>query len=754
MIKVSNVSKIYKNKKESIIALNDISFELPSKGFVGLSGENGCGKTTFLNLLSTLDYDFSGEIFIDNLNVRDNRDYIRKKVISFVLQDDFFISNLSVLDNIMLINSKSDLSQLKSFNMEDKINKYTYELSGGQKQKVSLIRGLEKEFDILLVDEPTSSLDENTTKNVFELLSNIAKDKLVILVSHDMEMMNAYCNLIIRLNSGKVEYIKNNITVSDVNYDDDGVTFYGDVNLHSISLEKMNDILDRKEHFIIKKEKQINKININYNKKDYVVEDDKIDKTQRKLLFKSYFKKTLPSSIVFSVLVSILLLLFETFFDFRFYNSNDFLYKSLIKNQDSYLICDQDVVKSEEDFINKEILNNFAKKHSFSIDYSDQINTDLSFGFKEFSIYRPFIVSFVSTDFKNYDFAAGTAPVDNSKIVITDYIADALIISNSYYSNYEDIISEGIFLGSQNISVSGIIDTNYEQYKNEKLSKKDSFDFLYYYNSVFASIFYLDSFVGNEYEAFFIKNVDSFVKLKIDESIGSMYCKVNDSLAAKMNYSGDYKYPIKTPYGEYYVDGIVEDFSEQDNIYFSSDIKHDIESSDSFDYFMLNLDNKEVFDYLVDKNISFICYSYSYAMRVIDVINLLQKLFVVFISIILIAMSLYFIGYFKRIDFQNKNLYCITRFNGFKFKNYIINESKVLLIYIATTVLLNTLLYFGIYGILNLFLTITFEIDVIMFNYNFWTPFIGMLVFVLILLIVYIIRCFKKKNKNLIKFIR
>ena len=754
MIKFVNVTKVYKNKDDEVKALDDISLQLPNKGFVGLAGENGCGKTTFLNILSTLDSDFEGDIYINNLDVTSNIDYIRKSIVSFVFQENLFVRNLSVKDNICLINPNYDIGVFNRFEIYEKKDKYPDELSGGQKQKVSLLRGLEKDYDILLVDEPTSSLDEKTTKQVFELLSEIAENKLVILVSHDMEMMNAYCNLIVRLNNGELEYIKENNTVSDVVYDEDGVTFYGDVNLHSISIDKMNQILKNKKSFVIKKQDDLFTTRLDYEGNNYQVKRDSIDKPQSCLMFKSYFKRSLSKSIIFTIIISLFVLLLEVLFDFSFFRENDFVYETLSKNQDAYLICKQDVVENSDMIIRKETLKKMASDYSISVDYSNHIDGEANLDFKEFSIYKPYILSNVYTDFNNFEFLAGKAPNDTTKIAISDYIADAIILTDSRYSNYDDIINFGIFINDFIVSVSGIIETNYELYKKENLNEKEFTDFSYNQEYIYSAIFHYNSFLCDEYEAFYLNSTQSFVRLKIDNTIEKYHCKLNKALALYFDYDGSYEYNIKTQYGYFIVDGIVEDESDQVCIYFSDDIKENINDEISFDFFMVDISKRAVFDFLQIRNIEYYCYSYIYARKVIDIVNLLSKLFFSLVSLVLIGASLYVFGYIKSLNKLNKNLYCLTRMNGFTYKNYISTELKSLIIYILAIFVISIAIYFSMYSLINLLLTKTFGIDIFIFNKSVSTPFIILGIVYLIMGAIYTIYTYTRKNKNLIKYIR
>ena len=233
MITIKNVTKKYKTQKEDVIALNDISLTLPSKGLIGLSGENGCGKSTLLNLISTYDIEFEGNIFIDNIDIKSNENFIKKDIISYMMQDDLFVKNLNVEENIKLINSNNELveNQIRSFDILSKKNKYAYELSGGQKQRVSMIISFLKKYDILLVDEPTCSLNEEMEIEVFKILKEIAKEKLVILVSHNKSLLKENCQMIVYLHDGKLtDVVLNNF--NNIVYNENVITFNNHINFN------------------------------------------------------------------------------------------------------------------------------------------------------------------------------------------------------------------------------------------------------------------------------------------------------------------------------------------------------------------------------------------------------------------------------------------------------------------------------------------------------------------------------------------
>jgi putative ABC transport system ATP-binding protein len=198
MIKVSNLTKIYKSKnKDKCVAIDNISFDLPEKGLVFIIGKSGSGKSTLLNMLGGLDNVTSGEVNvlgndIHTFNERDLYSY-RTSLIGFVFQDFHLLDDLTIEENInfslklLNVNNKERVNEvLKEVDLEGYNDRYPNELSGGQKQRVAIARALVKNPNIILADEPTGNLDSNTTEQIMKLIKRISKEKLVIIVSHNL----------------------------------------------------------------------------------------------------------------------------------------------------------------------------------------------------------------------------------------------------------------------------------------------------------------------------------------------------------------------------------------------------------------------------------------------------------------------------------------------------------------------------------------------------------------------------------------
>ena len=218
MIEVKHLKKTYIGKnKEKSRGLIDVSFSLPSKGFVFVLGKSGSGKSTLLNRIGTLDTPTSGEILVDGKNIssftESEKNYYRSKYCGFIFQDYQLINELTVKENVRLaLDLISDASEkesrakkaLKDRGLEGYGDKYPNELSGGQKQRVSIARALVKKPKLILCDEPTGNLDKQTSKAILDCLKKRSKDCLIFMVSHDPEASLIYADRRIHIQEGLV----------------------------------------------------------------------------------------------------------------------------------------------------------------------------------------------------------------------------------------------------------------------------------------------------------------------------------------------------------------------------------------------------------------------------------------------------------------------------------------------------------------------------------------------------------------------
>ena len=218
MLELRHISRIYRSGENTLRALDDLSLCFGDHEFVSVLGASGSGKTTLLNVIGGLDQYDEGDMIVDGSSTRSfkDRDWdsYRSQTIGFIFQNYNLISHLSVLENVKIAlsiagisNSESQriaIAALKDVGLEEQIHKKPNQLSGGQMQRVAIARALVTNPKIILADEPTGALDSNTSRQIMDLIQKISHDKLVIMVTHNPDLAEAYSDRIIRLSDGKV----------------------------------------------------------------------------------------------------------------------------------------------------------------------------------------------------------------------------------------------------------------------------------------------------------------------------------------------------------------------------------------------------------------------------------------------------------------------------------------------------------------------------------------------------------------------
>ncbi|MBD5132101.1 MAG: macrolide ABC transporter ATP-binding protein/permease [Clostridiales bacterium] len=216
LLKLENIKKTYgTDTGVTFRALKDVSLTFGDKGLVFIVGRSGSGKSTLLNIIGGLDKPDSGNILVGDVNVAQMTgkevDAYRNTVIGFVFQDFNLVTSMNVYDNVKLaleLQSKADEGKvdkaIAAVGMQDKAHSRVLNLSGGQKQRVAIARALVKEPQIILADEPTGALDSKTGEEVMGIFRTLAEEKLVVVVTHDMEKAITYGDRIIEMRDGNV----------------------------------------------------------------------------------------------------------------------------------------------------------------------------------------------------------------------------------------------------------------------------------------------------------------------------------------------------------------------------------------------------------------------------------------------------------------------------------------------------------------------------------------------------------------------
>ncbi len=476
LVKLEGVNKYYQSGDEKVHALKNISLELPKSGLVFVLGQSGCGKSTLLNILGGLDKPDEGRILIEgadfskftsaNLN-----DYLNS-YLGFIFQEYNILKDLNLYDNIALplemqnINKKEikkktleiidqvGLSALK----KRKIN----QLSGGQRQRIAVARALIKNPKMIIADEPTGNLDSVTGETIFELLKNLSKDRLVLIVTHDEESAYRFGDRIIKIEDGQlVEDIVAPFAEQDKQPLLPPVI---DENLPLSKVVSTRNRDDKPENGLLKLTKVSTPIGTSF-----------------KLALKNINHKKLRF-----ILMTLVCALSLAFFSFTIELNDDPIRQNIYTSVDNnYLYADllekselpEGYVKNSiyDDYIGTQLPNNSYETikekipsltvHEYknvSVNYSDFSSQVDSFFTGELS----YLTKFDSRN--NYKLLYGRTPVlDQNEIMITDYIAETLIRMNYLQEakSYSDFLGRYIKIATDKYyKIVGIIDTNFEKY--------------------------------------------------------------------------------------------------------------------------------------------------------------------------------------------------------------------------------------------------------------------------------------------------
>ena len=218
MLQIKNIHKVYRSEDVETHALDGVSVDFRENEFVSVLGPSGSGKTTLLNIVGGLDHYDSGDLIIDGVSTKEYRsrdwDAYRNHRIGFVFQSYNLISHQTILSNVELALTLSGVSgaekrkraeeALKAVGLGAHMDKRPSQLSGGQMQRVAIARAIINNPDIILADEPTGALDSKTSVQIMDLLKKIAKDKLVVMVTHNPDLAKKYSTRIISFKDGKI----------------------------------------------------------------------------------------------------------------------------------------------------------------------------------------------------------------------------------------------------------------------------------------------------------------------------------------------------------------------------------------------------------------------------------------------------------------------------------------------------------------------------------------------------------------------
>lgn len=472
MLSLKNVNKYFnRHRKNEIHVINNISLEFNDNGLVALLGPSGCGKTTLLNAIGGLDKIKSGKIYVNGKKISSKIDgkvdKIRNLNIGYIFQDYKLVDNMSVFDNVALvltmlgIKDKNEVKNRVEYVL-DKVGMLRYKrrpanmLSGGERQRVGIARALVKNPNIILADEPTGNLDSKNSLEIMKIIKSISKDRLVILVTHEVNLAKFYADRIIELKDGSIvkDYI--NKDKEDLDYAIDNNIYLKDFDKHDVIKDEdklINIYLDDKDKIKLDIVVRNGNIYVNSKNRDNIVvidEDSNIElindsykKIQESDIDKYNFdlkddgKKKRYSSIFNPI--SLITNGFRKVFDYSFLKkllllgfilSGMFIMYSVSSIASTINVKDEDFVTMNKNYLsvnlNKIKVDDYLKYENLdSVDYIIPGNSSVNFSVNYNDYYQSInikdILSGSLSDInliKDSDIVYGTMPKEMNEVVV------------------------------------------------------------------------------------------------------------------------------------------------------------------------------------------------------------------------------------------------------------------------------------------------------------------------------------------------
>lgn len=504
MLEIKNLCKIYNSDNNKVKALDNVSFTLPKNGMVFVVGKSGCGKTTLLNIIGGLDSLSSGDVFINNKGIskfnEKELDNYRNSTIGFIFQDFCLIEGMNVKNNIQLsLNFKDEKQKvdidaiLNKVGLKGFAHRYPKQLSAGQKQRVSIARAIVKKPEIILADEPTGNVDDKTSKQILDLLKEISKNTLVIIISHNQEEAYQYADRIIEMHDGKIISDKHlNQNNSDILYiDKQKAILPGNGNIKSEDLKLINEQIKQSfgNYKIYQHEEKFVE---NHNKaENYQIktEDVKMNFLSKLKYSTFFFKKNFVFNLFIILLIVFVTSVFSVTQNIAFVDNND----EFIRIAQECKVTDVSYNKrygtdSSTSIDNIETLQEIAKDYNIEVEPVYNVSMDFSTSSTSNTLYHPLpntktysniyisssngvLVTSKENLIKRYnslDILCGSINENGLGVIITDYLADC-IIYHSNYDSYQKIVDANPLFN--NIKVDAIINTNYKEIFKDEISK-------------------------------------------------------------------------------------------------------------------------------------------------------------------------------------------------------------------------------------------------------------------------------------------
>ncbi len=496
MIRAEGVTKKYKTKSGEVVGVDQINFEIKKKGLYMILGKSGCGKTTLLNVLGGLDsYDF-GHIYINGADMaqftENELDTHRNIDIGIIFQEFNLIPELTVYDNLRLVleiqewkgkneeNIKNTIEEnLKRVGLDGYSQRKVYQLSGGERQRVSIARVLIKNPAIIFADEPTGNLDAHTGMMIFELLKEISKEYVVIVVTHDKEFAKRYGDEIINIENGKISGIEKTETSFKYSFSLYNNSLKDKKHYKNIDFDKVCEIL-KSDVFSSKNSGDIviSEISCTEDKLENNVESEKtnIKPSQKQtkklslryrltLAFQFIKTKKLPLILTVFILSIATVLLYSSIIVTKYQSDKviiDYLNQYNVKLLPLYheavyvdSFFDKHEIQLAKGEFFKEIVNQSTTdsvelvKAMYDIEVASESNKD------EYRETLDVTSYFVSEWYKGIELSEGKMAINDSEVVVSDYVASVLGLKIGDKIDYD----YGTVL-----EVVGIAKTNYIEY--------------------------------------------------------------------------------------------------------------------------------------------------------------------------------------------------------------------------------------------------------------------------------------------------
>ncbi len=455
MIKINNLLKTYDQEN---YVLNNFNLEINSTGFVTLLGRSGAGKSTLFNIIGLVDSNFDGEVTINGIDIKNctksELSHLRRNNIGFIFQNYNLINELNIEQNIKILNSSLNNTHTEDINtifsklkLNESLLKKPYQLSGAQQQRVAAARAIYNSPDILLCDEPTSNLDEQTGRILMNYLKEISKTKLVFMISHNEKLSYEY--------SDRVIHIENGTITKD---------------------ENINDSIQNTEE---------NEVDIDLTNKPSFLSSYMI-----LLGIKTVFGD-LRKTISFIIIELVLLIMFIALLSNRLVDYTEFLLEEMDRTGDFGL--NVNIKLSGHMNIDTGLKFNqvISELHDDDILGNEEIIYDSTLG-------QNVIVSYTPNNLKYNQNIVGRLPINDTEILVTDYYANSILGTNSSISEYiNETINFTINNYSNELTITGILETDYKDKYDSYIRENYNL-----YNRIFVS----KDIISNE-----IQSKESFV---------------------------------------------------------------------------------------------------------------------------------------------------------------------------------------------------------------------------------------------------